>query len=75
MRAHRERSETATPKNRGACRPPASQDRRRCGIGARWFNRVSAGGIAVIVVLTAGWSIDREDEIPAAEVAQMEQAR
>ena len=30
---------------------------------------------AVIVVLIAGWSIEREDEISAAEIAQMEQAR
>src|SRR5262249_10261368 len=30
---------------------------------------------AVIVVLIAGWSIEREEEISAAEVAQMEQAR
>jgi cytochrome o ubiquinol oxidase subunit 1 len=30
---------------------------------------------AVIVVLIAGWSIKREEEIPAADVAQMEQAR
>ena len=30
---------------------------------------------AVIVVLIAGWSIEREDEISAAEVAQMERAR
>jgi hypothetical protein len=27
------------------------------------------------VVLIAGWSIEREEEISAAEVAQMEQAR
>jgi cytochrome o ubiquinol oxidase subunit 1 len=30
---------------------------------------------AVVVVLIAGWSIEREEEISAAEVAQMEQAR
>jgi cytochrome o ubiquinol oxidase subunit 1 len=30
---------------------------------------------AVIVVLIAGWSIEREEEISAAEVAQMERAR
>jgi len=30
---------------------------------------------AAIVVLIAGWSIEREEEISAAEVAQMEQAR
>jgi cytochrome o ubiquinol oxidase subunit 1 len=30
---------------------------------------------AVIVVLIAGWSVEREDEISAAEIAQMEQAR
>jgi hypothetical protein len=30
---------------------------------------------AIIVVLIAGWSIEREEEIPAVEVAQMEQAR
>ena len=30
---------------------------------------------AVIVVMIAGWSIEREHEISAAEVAQMERAR
>jgi cytochrome o ubiquinol oxidase subunit 1 len=30
---------------------------------------------AIIVVLIAGWSIEREEEISAAEVAQMERAR
>jgi cytochrome o ubiquinol oxidase subunit 1 len=30
---------------------------------------------AVVVVLIAGWSIEREEEISAAELAQMEQAR
>src|SRR5262244_890240 len=30
---------------------------------------------AVVVVLIAGWSIEREEEISAAEIAQMEQAR
>jgi len=30
---------------------------------------------AAIVVLIAGWSIEREHEISAAEVAQMERAR
>jgi cytochrome o ubiquinol oxidase subunit 1 len=30
---------------------------------------------AIVVVLIAGWSIEREEEISAAEVAQMERAR
>jgi hypothetical protein len=30
---------------------------------------------AVIVVMIAGWSIEREHEISAAEVAQMERTR
>jgi hypothetical protein len=30
---------------------------------------------AITVVLIAGWSIEREHEIPAAELARMERAR
>ena len=40
-----------------------------------WWLAILNFVAAVIVVLIAGWSIEREEEISAAEVAQMEQAR
>jgi cytochrome o ubiquinol oxidase subunit 1 len=40
-----------------------------------WWLAVLNFLLAAIVVLIAGWSIDREDEILAAEVAQIERAR
>ena len=40
-----------------------------------WWLAILSFVAAIIVVLIAGWSIEREDEISAAEVAQMEQAR
>ena len=40
-----------------------------------WWLAILNFLLAVIVVLIAGWSIDREDEISAAEFDQMERAR
>jgi cytochrome o ubiquinol oxidase subunit 1 len=40
-----------------------------------WWLAILGFIAAVIVVLIAAWSIDREDEIPAAELAQMERGR
>jgi cytochrome o ubiquinol oxidase subunit 1 len=40
-----------------------------------WWLAILNFVAAIIVVLIAGWSIEREEEISAAEVAQMEQAR
>jgi cytochrome o ubiquinol oxidase subunit 1 len=40
-----------------------------------WWLAILNFLLAVIVVLIAGWSIEREEEISAAEVAQMERAR
>jgi cytochrome o ubiquinol oxidase subunit 1 len=37
-----------------------------------WWLAILGFVAAVIVVLIAGWSIEREEEIPAAELAQME---
>jgi cytochrome o ubiquinol oxidase subunit 1 len=39
-----------------------------------WWLAVLNFLASVIVVLIAGWSIEREDEISALEVAQMERA-
>jgi cytochrome o ubiquinol oxidase subunit 1 len=39
-----------------------------------WWLAILGFVAAIIVVLIAGWSIDREDAIPAAEVAEMERA-
>ena len=40
-----------------------------------WWLAVLNFLAAAIVVLIAGWSIEREYEVPAAEVTQMERAR
>jgi cytochrome o ubiquinol oxidase subunit 1 len=40
-----------------------------------WWLAILSFVAALIVVLIAGWSIEREDEISAAEVARMERAR
>jgi cytochrome o ubiquinol oxidase subunit 1 len=40
-----------------------------------WWLAILGFFAAVTVVLIAGWSIEREHEISAAEVAQMERAR
>ena len=40
-----------------------------------WWLAILGFLAAAIVVLMAGWSIEREHEISAAEVAQMERAR
>ena len=40
-----------------------------------WWLAILGFVAAIIVVLIAGWSIEREHEISAAEVAQMERAR
>jgi len=40
-----------------------------------WWLAILGFVAAIIVVLIAGWSIEREEEIPAAELAQMERGR
>jgi cytochrome o ubiquinol oxidase subunit 1 len=40
-----------------------------------WWMAILGLLAAAVTVLVSGWSIDREREIPAAEIAQMEQAR
>ena len=39
-----------------------------------WWLAIVGFLAAAIVVLIAGWRIEREDEIPAADLAQMERA-
>jgi cytochrome o ubiquinol oxidase subunit 1 len=40
-----------------------------------WWLAILSFVAAIIVALVAGWSIEREHEISAADVAQMERAR
>ncbi|MBV8448049.1 MAG: hypothetical protein JO124_08705 [Hyphomicrobiales bacterium] len=40
-----------------------------------WWMAILGFLAAIAVVLVAGWSVEREQEISAAEIAQMERAR